>query len=184
MIVVFFGPPASGKGTQARLIANRFGWQHISTGDVLRGEVQKGSELGSKVETLLAEGQLVPDEIVTAIVADRLVGENGIVLDGFPRTLSQARSLDVILEERGRSVDYFMAFTADRGLLEQRMIGRSQSETRADDDINVFRDRYDSFLLSCSEIQEYYRLKNKLRLIDASVSVNEVTESIFQVLKD
>ena len=127
MRLILFGPPGSGKGTQAERLAARFGVPHLSTGDMLRSAVARGTEIGRKAQAIMAAGELVPDEIVIGIVADRLTEPDaaaGFVLDGFPRTVEQAEALDAVLEKAGMALDRVVALEAPVEALVARIAGR------------------------------------------------------------
>ena len=143
MYVIFFGPPGVGKGTQAALIAERKGWVHISTGDMLRAHVKDGTELGRKAKGIMDQGLLVPDDLVIDMFMARLaeIGSKGFVLDGFPRTLVQAQALDDALAKRGRAIDMAINITAPDDVLIERMMGRAAESARTDDTPEAMRVR-------------------------------------------
>src|SRR5215472_9508079 len=136
MIGVIFGPPGSGKGTQAARIESEFRLKHLSTGDILRHEVAAGTSIGIEAARIMAAGDLVPDALIVDIVRRRLPEAEagaGVLLDGFPRTLQQARALDAMLAEEGHSVDLIVALDAPEAALVDRILHRAQVEGRADD---------------------------------------------------
>ena len=136
MYVIFFGPPGVGKGTQAVIIAERQGWAHISTGDMLRGHVASGTDLGMKAKSYMDKGLLTPDDLVIDMFLARLADMNagqGFVLDGFPRTLVQAEALDEALARQGKSIDIAVSITGPDEILMERLLGRAQESGRADD---------------------------------------------------
>ena len=143
MIWLIFGPPGSGKGTQARYISSEFGLTHLSTGEVLRAEAAEGSEEGRQVATLMKSGQLVPDPVMVRIVSERLRRHpnEDVLLDGFPRTLEQARALDELLDGEGRRVDMVVALTAPEEVLIERLLQRAQVQNRADDTRQAIQER-------------------------------------------
>ena len=127
MNLVLFGPPGCGKGTQAELLGERLGLAHLATGDMLRAAVAAGTETGKRIERVMAAGELVPDEVVIDIIAERLDGAaaaNGFVLDGFPRTIAQAEALDAMLAERHRAIDRVVELEVDEEVLVERISGR------------------------------------------------------------
>ncbi len=143
MIWLIFGPPGSGKGTQARFVGSEFGLTHLSTGEVLRAEAAEGSEEGRQVAALMKAGQLVPDPVMVRIVSERLRRhpEEDVLLDGFPRTVDQARALDALLANEGRKVDMVIALTAPEDVLIGRLLQRAQVENRADDTRQAIQER-------------------------------------------
>jgi len=127
MNLLLLGPPGSGKGTQAKRLEDKYGLVQLSTGDMLRTAVKAGTEVGKKAKTIMAAGQLVPDEVVIAIIADRIAQEdckNGFILDGFPRTKAQAAALDEMLKRKHMTLDYVIELKVDEGVLTKRIVGR------------------------------------------------------------
>ena len=184
MYVIFFGPPGVGKGTQAVVIAERYGWAHISTGDMLRKHVADGTELGKKAKAIMDQGLLVSDDLVISMFLERLneLGpEQGFVLDGFPRTLPQARALDDALATRGRSIDIAINITAPDDVLLERMLGRARESSRSDDTPEAFRKRLE-VQKPPAELLEHYRAAGKLRDVDGRPAVDVVTAAIVEAL--
>lgn len=127
MIIVLLGPPGAGKGTQGSRLAATYRLPTLSTGDMLRGAVAAGTELGKKAKAIMDRGELVPDDVIVGVIADKLQSDecaNGAILDGFPRTVAQAEALDTLLEERGRKVDYAIQFEVDEDVVVDRLLGR------------------------------------------------------------
>jgi adenylate kinase len=184
MYVIFFGPPGVGKGTQAALVAERCGWAHISTGDMLRAHVARGTELGAKAKVFMDQGLLTPDELVIDMFLDRLkeLGENqGFVLDGFPRTLPQARALDEALAKHGASIDCAVHITAPDDVLIDRMMGRARESDRSDDTPEAIRMRLE-VQKPPEELLAHYRNAGKLKDVDGQPDVATVTDAIADVL--
>ena len=184
MYVIFFGPPGVGKGTQAVVIAERFGWAHISTGDMLRQHVKDGTTLGAKADDYMKKGLLVPDELVIDMFMDRLGGlrsDQGFVLDGFPRTLVQARALDKALASKGKSIDRAVHITAPDDVLIERMMGRAQESGRADDTPEAMQERLRG-MKPPAELLEHYRTAGKLKDVDGTPDVATVTALIIDAL--
>src|SRR5207302_8675596 len=129
LITILFGPPGSGKGTQAAYITKRYGLQHVSTGEMLRDEADKGTELGNEVAPIMAEGNLVPDDLIVRVIESRLKEpdtQRGVLLDGFPRTVPQARALDEMLRRSGRKVDLVLFLDVPEDKLIERLLGRAE----------------------------------------------------------
>lgn len=184
MYVIFFGPPGVGKGTQAALVADRCGWAHISTGDMLRGHVARGTELGAKAKVYMDQGLLTPDELVIDMFLDRLkeLGDDqGFVLDGFPRTLPQARALDEALAKHGASIDCAVNITAPDDVLIDRLMGRARESDRSDDTPEAFRTRLE-VQKPPAELLAHYRDAGKLKDVDGQPDVETVTDAISDVL--
>lgn len=184
--VVILGPPGAGKGTQAELIAADAGIPHVNTGDMLRAERDAGSELGRRVEDLIARGDLVPDETVIEMIRERLSREDtapGFVLDGFPRTLVQAEALDGVLEELGRDgLSVALHFQLPDELAEQRLLARALQEGRADDTPEVIHHRMEVQRVP-EAVLEHYRAKGILVGIHADRTIDDVFAEVQQVLQ-
>jgi adenylate kinase len=133
---LIFGPPGSGKGTQSLMLAEKFNLLHLSTGDMLRAEITAGTELGKKMSLIMSKGELVPDEVVIEMIADKIdknKGSAGFLFDGFPRTVSQTVSLEKMLNERGMKIDMMLVLDVDHDELVRRLIARAELSGRPDD---------------------------------------------------
>ncbi len=184
MYVIFFGPPGVGKGTQAAIIAGRMSWVHISTGDMLRAHVSEGTELGRKAKAYMDQGLLTPDDLVIDMFMARLteIGDQGFVLDGFPRTLPQARALDAALMRGGRAIDVAINITAPEDVLMARMEGRAaEGGGRSDDTPEAMRKRLE-VQKPPEELLAHYRDAGKLRDVDGTPAVEAVTDAIAAAL--
>jgi adenylate kinase len=184
MYVIFFGPPGVGKGTQAMIIAERFGWAHISTGDMLRQHVKDGTALGVKADDFMKKGLLVPDDLVIDMFMDRLGGlrpDQGFVLDGFPRTLVQAKALDEALSAKQKSIDRAVHITAPDDVLIERMMGRAQESNRADDTPEAMQERLRG-MKPPEELLAHYRSAGKLKDVDGTGDVPTVTALVINAL--
>ena len=168
MIGIIFGPPGSGKGTQASRIENEFHLVHLSTGAILRSEVKRGSEIGREVARKMAAGDLVPDDIIVKIVRHRLpeseVGA-GVLLDGFPRTLEQARALDEMLASEGHRVDFVVALDVPEGVLVDRILHRAAIEGRPDDTREAIAERMHEYHKLTEAVLDYYR-RHGVRVVE------------------
>jgi adenylate kinase len=191
MIVVLFGPPASGKGTQAARIKVRHGVAHLSTGDMLRAAIAEGSEIGKKAKAIMDEGKLVPDEVVIGIIADRITQPDcakGFVLDGFPRTLNQASALDTMLTAKTLSVSHVIVMDVNEAELIKRVENRATEArrkgepVRADDDPETFKKRLAVYRNETAPILPYYEKQGKIRHVDGMKPMDEVTAQIDAVL--
>jgi adenylate kinase len=187
MRVVLVGPPGAGKGTQAGRVVERFGGVHIATGDILRSNAERGTELGRTASGYMDRGDLVPDEVMIGMVLER-VGEgdcaDGFVLDGFPRTAPQAEALDARLDELGRPLDAVVSFEIDQDELRDRLAGRAEEEDRAeDDDEGTIRRRLDLFDRETEPLLDYYGAKGVLVRVDAKGEPDEVTGRIAGALE-
>ncbi|MFN9164320.1 MAG: adenylate kinase [Alphaproteobacteria bacterium] len=191
MILVLFGPPASGKGTQAARIKVRHGIAHLSTGDMLRAAIAEGTEIGKKAKAIMDEGKLVPDDVVIGIIADRITQADctkGFVLDGFPRTLNQASALDAMLKAKSLSVTHVIVMDVDEAELIKRVENRAAEArrtgepVRADDDPETFKKRLGVYKAETAPILPYYEKQGKVRHVDGMKPLDEVTAQIDAVL--
>jgi len=160
VIGLIFGPPGSGKGTQAARIQDELKMSHLSTGEILRGEVAHGSEVGKEAARIMAAGDLVPDDLIVRIVQGRLsrMGpEVNVLLDGFPRTLQQARALDEMLPKLGRSIDFVVALDVPEHVLVERLLHRAAVEGRADDTREAIMERMHEYHARTEPVLEHYR---------------------------
>jgi adenylate kinase len=181
MRIVFLGPPGAGKGTQAVRVAGRFGCPHIATGDIFRANVGEGTELGRAAQEYMERGDLVPDEVVIAMVMERLAERDcrsGFVLDGFPRTVNQAEALDRRLAELGSPLEAALSFDVTEEELLRRLAGRAAAQHRADDVEQTIRHRLEVFAIKTRPLIDYYRHRRLLTMVDGVGRVEEVTARV------
>ncbi len=213
MNIVFLGPPGAGKGTQAKILVEKYGIPQISTGDMLREHVAKGTELGKKAKEYMDKGQLVPDEIILGMVKERLSqpdAQKGFILDGFPRTVAQAEALDKMLEEMGKKLEFALALIVPDDELVMRITGRRTCKNcgamyhikfkppkednkcdkcggelyqRPDDNEETVRNRLKVYHEMTEPLIEYYRKKGILYEIDGTKSIEEITQQIINILE-
>ncbi len=185
--LILLGPPGAGKGTQATRIATRYSIPHISTGDILRANIEGGTELGLQAQDYMERGDLVPDGLVNEMMVDRLAAddtEGGWLLDGFPRTVKQAERLDDLLGRRGEPLDAALYFDVSTDELTKRIAGRAEQEGRPDDQERAVRRRLDEYFQKTAQLTDFYREQGLLHDIDAVGSVDEVTGRAFAVLQE
>lgn len=182
MNLVLFGPPGAGKGTQSKVLQETRKLPQLSTGDMLRAAVAAGSPLGKQVEAILAKGDLVSDEIVIRIIAeryDRPDCASGAVFDGFPRTIPQAEALDAMLAERGRKIDLVIELKVDETILLDRVEQRiQQGQSRTDDNPESLRKRLAVYRRDTAPLLDYYQGQGKLVTVDGMAPIGEVTKAI------
>ena len=177
--LLFLGPPGAGKGTQAQRLAQSHDLLHLSTGDLLRAEVQAGSALGQEAEAVMARGELVSDQLVLAIVRSRLLGHTGgWLLDGFPRNLVQAEALDGLLAELEQGIERVVLLELEDGVLIQRLLGRG----RADDNEAVIRHRLEVYREQTAPLVAHYRQRGLLETVDAAGTIEEIGQRLAAAL--
>jgi adenylate kinase len=193
MRLVLLGPPGAGKGTQAERIVAHYNIVPLSTGDLLRVAVAAGSPLGLKVKDIMARGELVPDDLVVALIAERIdapEAKNGFILDGFPRTVKQAEALDRLLSERGLKLDGVIELKVDESMLIERIekrIAQTKAKgqvARADDDPSVLKQRVANYRKLTAPLSDYYRRKGSLVTVNGMQAVDQVEGDIERALQE
>jgi adenylate kinase len=192
MILILFGPPAAGKGTQAARLKQTHKIAHLSTGDMLRAAIAAGTEVGKRAKAIVDKGDLVPDEVVVGIIGDRIKEPdcaNGFILDGFPRTVNQAKALDDLLKGRTLEVNVVIVIEVDEVALIKRVENRANDArakgqpVRADDDPETFKKRLAVYKAETAPVLPYYKAQGKTKQVDGMQSIDEVTAQIEAVLK-
>ena len=180
MKLLIMGPPGAGKGTQAKILAQKFSLVHLSTGDILRNEIDKASSTGLKAQTYMNAGNLVPDEVLLEMMDSTLSGlkNQGVILDGFPRTIPQAEGLSKIFESLNQAIDGIINIEVDKNVLINRLVERAKKSGRADDTEEVIINRQNVYLKLTAPLIEFY--KENLISIDGDGSIEEVTERILK----
>jgi adenylate kinase len=181
--LVLFGPPGAGKGTQSRLLTEKFGLPQLSTGDMLRAAITAGTPLGLACKALMAKGELVPDETVIQIIAERYDQpdcKKGAVFDGFPRTVPQAEALDEMLSARGRKIDLVLELKVEDAVLLARVESRIKAGgvLRSDDTPETLAHRLSVYYENTAPLIGYYREQGKLKTLDGMAAISEVTAQI------
>lgn len=185
MNVIIFGPPGAGKGTQSKRLEKDRGYLQLSTGDMLRSAISSGTELGQKVKSVLDEGGLVSDEIVNALIEEKLethAGIPGFIYDGFPRTVAQANALDHLLEQRGTKIFRVFNLKVDENELMERVAKRYAEQGRKDDTPDTFKSRILKYKAETAPLLKIYEEQGKLVLVDGMANVETVAKSIALVL--
>ena len=185
MNIVLFGPPAAGKGTQAKRLVSERGMVQLSTGDMLRAAKASGSDLGKRVAAVMDAGQLVSDDIVIDLIEERLPeaeATGGAIFDGFPRTLAQAQALDDMLARRGSRIDKVVRLVVDGDALLERITKRFVEEGRADDNPEAFRTRLQAYDAMTAPLIPFYRDQGKVAEVDGLGTIDEVAKGISEAL--
>jgi adenylate kinase len=185
--LVLFGPPGAGKGTQAKILTQKRGLPQLSTGEMLRAAIEAGTPLGLACKALMAKGELVSDETVIRIIAeryDRPDAANGAVFDGFPRTIPQAEALDRMLAERGRKIDLVLELKVDDAVLLSRVQARIKAGgvLRSDDTPETLAHRLGVYYRNTAPLIDFYRGQGKLKTVDGMAPVEAVTAQIAEIL--
>lgn len=183
--IVIFGAPGSGKGTQSDLLVNKYGFRHISTGDVLRGEIKKGSELGKTAQGYIDNGQLIPDSLMIDILAatyDALCPCEGVIFDGFPRTIAQAEALRLMLAERGTEVSAMLELDVPEEMLVERLVNRGKTSGRADDNAETIKKRLDVYHTQTAPLAEWYEKEGKRNAVQGYGSLEEINARLCAII--
>ncbi|MFC4665901.1 adenylate kinase [Falsiporphyromonas endometrii] len=181
--VVIFGAPGSGKGTQSEELINRYGFIHISTGDMLRADIMKGTELGKIAKEYIDEGKLVPDETIVGMiehVIEQHKDTKGIIFDGFPRTVPQAESLCEMLDKHGTEVHLVLDLQVPTETLIERLLNRGKQSGRSDDNLETIQKRLKVYENQTAPLAEYYKKHGKHRAIKGTGTVEEIAQRLFE----
>ena len=188
MNIILFGAPGAGKGTQANFLINEFDLTQISTGDMLRNSVESRTELGKQVESFMASGDLVPDNIIFSLITERLNDidmKKGFIFDGFPRNLKQAQKLDEIINAININLDFVFHIDVDEKILTSRIENRAKQEkiTRKDDTSEVLIERLKVYNRDTKPVLDHYANQNILNVIDGMGTIDEVSSNISTIIK-
>jgi adenylate kinase len=188
MVAIIFGPPGSGKGTQAAWVADALGLAHVSTGDLLRAEIARGSELGRLVEPIMNAGELVPDDLIARVIGARMREEDarhGILLDGFPRTVPQAQALDAMLSRANGVVNAVLSLDVPEEVLMERILRRAEEEGRSDDTQETVHTRMEVYERETAPVLDYYASRGTaVRHVDGVGTIDEVRARIREAFRD
>ena len=185
MNVIIFGPPGAGKGTQSKFISKKFNLFQLSTGDFLRKEISKKTELGNKISSTISSGSLVSDNIVSDLI-EKIISDNKfcnrIIFDGYPRSLNQAKNLDYLLKKYKQKIEIVFKLSVSLETIKKRIAERLSIEKRDDDSNEVAIKRYETYEKSTEPIMEYYKKMNLLKVIDGERSIDEINKEISDLM--
>ena len=181
MNLIIFGPPGAGKGTQSKYIANKYNLYQLSTGELLRNEIKNKTELGSKISSIINSGELVSDEIVSNLI-EKFISNNNyknkIIFDGYPRSLSQAKNLDNLLNKYKQKIDIVLKLSVNLETVKKRILERQTQENRADDNEEIAIKRYRTYEKSSEPVLNYYGQSNLLKVVNGEAGISEINSEI------
>ena len=186
MNLIIFGPPGAGKGTQAKYLVEKLKCFQISTGDILRDEIKKDSEIGKKIINNMNNGKFVEDEIVNKLLEKLIFDKkkmNKLIFDGYPRTLNQAKNLESLLSKSNQKIDYIFFLNVNKDSIIKRIEKRKILEKRSDDDADTILKRYDTYMEITKPVLDFYSSKSNFYEIDGSEEIEEISGKIDQILQ-
>ena len=185
MNLIIFGPPGAGKGTQSKYIANKYYLYQLSTGELLRNEIKNKTELGLKISSIINSGELVSDEIVSNLI-EKFISNNNyknkIIFDGYPRTLSQAKNLDNLLNKYKQKIDIVLKLSVNLETVKKRILERQTQENRADDNEEIAIKRYRTYEKSSDPVINYYKQSNLLKVVNGEAGISEINSEISSLI--
>jgi len=183
--IIIFGPPGAGKGTQAKNLVKKLNNIQISTGDILRDEIKKDSDVGKKIINSMNDGKFVEDDIVNKLLEKIIFDENKknkLIFDGYPRTINQAKNLENLLNKSNQSIDYVIFLNVRKEEIVKRIEKRKIIEKRSDDDANTILKRYDTYMEITKPVLDYYSKKQNFHEVDGSKEINDISQKIEEIL--
>jgi len=179
--IILFGPPGAGKGTQAKFIVKKLNCFQISTGDMLRDEIQKNSDIGKKIINDMSDGKFVNDTIVNNLIEKTVLDprkKNRLIFDGYPRSLTQAKNLELLLENSNQKINLILFLNVNKDIIVKRIKKRKILEKRSDDDIDTILKRYDTYMETTKPVLDFYSKNLNFHEIDGSLGIDEITAKI------
>ena len=186
MNIILFGPPGAGKGTQAKYLVKKLNNFQISTGEMLRDEIKKNSEIGKKIIDNMNDGKFVSDEIVNKLIEKIIFDpkkKNKLIFDGYPRSLKQAKNLDMLMEKSNQKIDIIFFLNVDKDIIIKRIKKRKILEERSDDDLQIILKRYDTYMKTTRPVLDFYSKKPNFYEIDGSLKIDDITAKIKAFIK-
>ncbi len=181
MNIILFGPPGAGKGTQSKYLVNKINGFQISTGEMLRDEITKASEIGKMIINDMNDGKFVNDEIVNKLIKETIFDpkkKNRLIFDGYPRSINQAKNLDLLLESSNQKIDLIFFLNVTKEIIIKRIEKRKAIEKRSDDQLNTILRRYDTYMETTKPVLDFYSKKSNFHEIDGSLEIDEITTKI------
>ena len=181
MNIILFGPPGAGKGTQAKYLVKKINGFQISTGDILRDEIKKDTDIGKKIINDMNDGKFVSDEIVNNLISNIIFDpqkKNRLIFDGYPRSLSQAKNLNLLLEKSDQKIDLVFFLNVNKETIIERIKRRKIEEQRSDDDLDTIVKRYDKYMKTTKPVLDFYSKNINFHEIDGSLEINQITNKI------
>ncbi len=185
MNIIIFGPPGAGKGTQAKNLVKKFNSFQISTGDILRDEMNKDTDIGRKIINNMNNGEFVDDVIVNNLLEKIIYDSkkmNKLIFDGYPRTLNQAKNLEILLKKSNQKIDYIFFLNVKKDSIIERIEKRKILEKRSDDDAKVILKRYDTYMEITKPVLDYYSKNQNFHEVDGSMEINEIAQKIEEIV--
>ena len=181
MNIILFGPPGAGKGTQAKYLVKKINGFQISTGDILRDEIKKDTKIGKKIINDMNDGKFVSDEIVNNLISNIIfdpLKKNRLIFDGYPRSLSQATNLNLLLEKSDQKIDLVFFLNVNKNIIIERIEKRKIEEKRSDDDLDTIVKRYDTYMKTTKPVLDFYSKNINFHEIDGSLKIDQITNKI------
>ena len=186
MNIIIFGPPGAGKGTQAKFLVDKLNCFQVSTGDMLREEIKKDTEIGKKIIKNMNDGKFVEDEIVNKLLENVIFDvdkSNKLIFDGYPRTINQAKNLKILLEKSNQKIEYIFFLNVNKDSILKRIEKRKILEKRSDDDADTILKRYDTYMEITKPVLDYYSKNNNFHEVDGSMEIKEISQKIEEILR-
>ena len=185
MNLVIFGPPGAGKGTQSKFVVKKYNLFQLSTGELLRTEINKKSKLGNEISSIINSGKLVSDDIVSNLI-EKFISEekfkNKLIFDGYPRNISQAKNLDILLKKYNQKIDLVLKLSVSLEIIKKRISERLAQESRADDNEETVITRYRTYEKSTEPVIEYYKRSNLLKVVNGEAGISEINTEISRII--